>query len=48
MGMMKRIWMEAEERGNIKMRRWFNVALVIEVVACLAWNWFKLKGRGMI
>lgn len=35
-------------KGNIKMRRWFNVALVIEVVACLAWNWFKLKGRGMI
>ncbi len=31
-----------------KYRRWFVYALVIEVVACLAWNWFKLKGRGMI
>ena len=35
-------------KTNGKMRRWFSVALVVEVVACLAWNWFKLKGRGMI
>ena len=35
-------------KSNAKLRRWLNVALVIEVVACIAWNWFKLKGRGMI
>lgn len=35
-------------KNNGKMKRWFSIALVIEVVACLAWNWFKLKGRGMI
>lgn len=35
-------------KTNGKMRRWFSMVLVIEVVACLAWNWFKLKGRGMI
>lgn len=33
---------------NSKYKRWFNYALLLEVVACLAWNWFKLKGRGMI
>lgn len=35
-------------KTNPRMRRWFPIALVIEVVACLAWNWFKLAGRGMI
>ena len=35
-------------KSNGRMKRWFNMALLIEVVACLAWNWFKLKGRGMI
>lgn len=35
-------------KGNAKMKRWFSIALVIEVVACLAWNWFKLAGRGML
>lgn len=35
-------------KTNWKLKRWFPIALVIEVVACLAWNWFKLKGRGMI
>ena len=35
-------------KTNPRMRRWFTIALVIEVGACLAWNWFKLKGRGMI
>jgi len=35
-------------KTNRKLKRWFPIALVIEVVACLAWNWFKLKGRGMI
>lgn len=31
-----------------KMRRWFTYALYAEVFVCLAWNWFKLAGRGMI
>lgn len=35
-------------KTNPKMRRWFPIALFVEVLACLAWNWFKLKGRGMI
>ena len=35
-------------KTNVRMRKWFPIVLVIEVVACLAWNWFKLKGRGMI
>lgn len=35
-------------KTNPRYRRWFTIALAIEVVACLAWNWFKLKGRGMI
>lgn len=29
-------------------RHWFNYALIFEFVVCIAWNWFKLKGRGMI
>ena len=35
-------------KTNARVRRWFPIILVIEVVACLAWNWFKLAGRGMI
>ncbi|MBQ6791369.1 MAG: glycosyltransferase family 39 protein [Paludibacteraceae bacterium] len=35
-------------KTNARLRRWLPIVLVIEVVACLAWNWFKLKGRGMI
>lgn len=35
-------------KSNSKYRRWFTIALCIEVVACLIWNWFKLKGRGLI
>jgi hypothetical protein len=35
-------------KTNVRVRKWFPIALVIEVVACIAWNWFKLKGRGMI
>lgn len=31
-----------------KIRKWFNYALYAEVFVCLAWNWFKLAGRGMI
>lgn len=35
-------------KTNKKLRRWFPIVLVLEVFICLAWNWFKLKGRGMI
>lgn len=35
-------------KGNARVRKWFPLVLVLEVVICLAWNWFKLKGRGMI
>jgi len=35
-------------KTNTKMRKWFPLVLVLEVFICLAWNWFKLKGRGMI
>ena len=35
-------------KTNARVRKWLPIVLVIEVVACLAWNWFKLKGRGMI
>lgn len=35
-------------KTNGKVKRWFSTALLIEVLVCLAWNWFKLKGRGMI
>lgn len=31
-----------------KIRKWFTYALYAEVLVCLAWNWFKLAGRGMI
>ena len=30
------------------MRKWFDYVLFAEVFVCLAWNWFKLAGRGMI
>lgn len=35
-------------KTNAKLKRWFPIVLVLEVFICLAWNWFKLKGRGMI
>lgn len=35
-------------KSNPRYRRWFKIALVLEVVICLGWNWYKLKGRGMI
>lgn len=31
-----------------KMRKWFTYVLYFEVIICLAWNWFKLAGRGML
>lgn len=35
-------------KSNARVRKWLPIVLMLEVVACLAWNWFKLKGRGMI
>lgn len=35
-------------KTNKKTRKLFPIILVLEVLICLAWNWFKLKGRGMI
>lgn len=35
-------------KGNARMRRMYTLVLVLEVIVCLGWNWFKLKGRGMI
>lgn len=35
-------------KTNGKVRKWFPIVLVLEVFICLAWNWFKLKGRGMV
>ena len=31
-----------------KYKRWFTYWCVLIFVAAIAWNWFKLKGRGMI
>lgn len=35
-------------KTNGKVKKLFPIVLVIEVAVCLAWNWFKLKGRGLI
>ncbi len=35
-------------KTNPRLKRWFPIILVLEVAICLVWNWFKLKGRGMI
>lgn len=35
-------------KSDKKMRKWFIYTLYIEVFICLAWNWFKLAGRGII
>lgn len=31
-----------------KKARWFNWALVAEFFICILWQWFKLKGKGLI
>lgn len=31
-----------------KYKQWFLCWCIIMFIACIAWNWFKLKGRGMI
>ena len=35
-------------KTNPRMKRWFPIVLVVEVFACLIWNWYKLAGRGMV
>ena len=35
-------------KGNVYIRNGFHQVVLLEVLACLAWNWFKLKGRGLI
>ena len=35
-------------KDNKRVRRDYNLVLLLEIIACLGWNWFKLKGRGMI
>lgn len=35
-------------KTNARVRKWFPIVLVLEVAVCLAWNWFKLAGRGLI
>lgn len=35
-------------KTNKRVKKWFPMVLVAEVVVCIVWNWFKLKGRGMI
>ncbi len=35
-------------KTNAKVRKLLPIVLVVEVIICVAWNWFKLKGRGMI
>lgn len=31
-----------------KRLHWFNYALALEFVFCIAWSWFKLRGRNMV
>ncbi len=35
-------------KDNKRIKWQYNIVLMLEVLVCLAWNWFKLKGRGMI
>ena len=35
-------------KSNKHLRLGFNFVLLLEVIISLAWNWFKLAGRGMI
>lgn len=34
--------------NNKKWKKYWPMVLVVEFVFCIGWNWFKLKGRGMI
>lgn len=35
-------------KTNARVRKWFPIVLVFEIAVCLAWNWFKLAGRGLV
>ena len=35
-------------KSNKRLQRGVNIVLLLEVFVSLAWNWFKLAGRGMI
>lgn len=35
-------------KNNKRLKRGFTLVLVGEIFVCLFWNWFKLKGRGLI
>jgi|GEM_PF-148640 len=35
-------------KGNKRLQRGYLLVLIGEVFVCLAWNWFKLAGRGLI
>lgn len=35
-------------KSDKRMRKWFTYVLFAEIFVCLAWNWFKLAGRGML
>lgn len=35
-------------KNNPRIKKGFSIVMIVEVIACLAWNWFKLKGRGMV
>lgn len=35
-------------KGNKQIRNGFHQVVLLEILVCLVWNWFKLKGRGII
>ena len=35
-------------KGNVRIRNEYKIILMVELLICLAWNWFKLRGRGMV
>lgn len=32
---------------NVKYKRWFTYWCALMFIACIAWNWFKMAGRGL-
>jgi len=35
-------------KGNARIKNGYQIVLVAEILICLVWNWFKLRGRGMV
>lgn len=35
-------------KNTAKFRRWWTYAVAFEFVACIGWQWFKLRGQGLI